>query len=78
MHFMSLGLKRTNKIHPEIVDVPGCIKYNRNFHLAEIDPSILTRGGLSSGLPKESGSFTAFQAINASKVKKSNPPGSGE
>ncbi len=38
VYFMSLGKKRTNKIHPEIVDIPGGIKNHRNFHSANDRP----------------------------------------
>jgi hypothetical protein len=30
--FMSLGLKGADKIHPEIVNIPGGVEHNGDFH----------------------------------------------
>jgi hypothetical protein len=43
MNFMSLRKERPYEAHPEIVNVPGSVKYYRNFHLANYRPGQFPR-----------------------------------
>ena len=37
MYLVSLGDQGTHEIHPEIINVPGGIEYDRYFHEANTD-----------------------------------------
>jgi hypothetical protein len=33
MDFITTANELLNKTHPEVIDIPGCIQYNYDFHL---------------------------------------------